>query len=288
MRLTLIPSPFYLDQHRKSMGRAPETLLAAGLVGLLENDGHSVVVAERDVNLGEGDRLTLMGRNLAILAEMVANAQQAGRLPVILGGDCTLAIGVVAGLRRVLTEDFGIAWFDAHGDFNTPDTTLSSFLGGMPLACCCGRGLETLRAAAGLTQPVNEAYVSLLGVRDLDPPEKALLDTTPVRRYSPEELANFRAEARPTYLHFDIDVLDPAYAPGVNYLTPNGLTPEAALAAARPIRPHLAALSLTAVDPEIDAAKAAEQGQTVQTALALLRAMLGPTGTLGPTNVSAR
>lgn len=269
MNLTLIPSPFYLDQPRKGMGRAPETLLAAGLVGALERDGHSVVVAERKVNLGEGDRLTLMGRHLAALADAVADAQHVGRLPVILGGDCTLSIGVVAGLRRALAEDFGITWFDAHGDFNTPDTTISGFLGGMPLACCCGRGLETLREATGLTHPVKEAHVSILGVRDLDPAEKDLLDTTPVRRYTPDELANFRAEARPTYLHFDIDVLDPKYAPGVNYLTPNGLTPEAALEAARSIRPHLAALSLTAVDPEID-----PTGLTVQTALSLLPALL--------------
>lgn len=269
MHLTLIPSPFYLDQHRKGMGRAPEVLLEAGLVSALEKDGHSVVVAERDVNLGEGDRLTLMGRHLATLADAVTGARRAGRLPVILGGDCSVAIGVVAGLRRALDDDFGIAWFDAHGDFNTPDTTLSGFLGGMPLACCCGRGLETLREAVGLTQPVNEAYVSLLGVRDLDAPEKALLDTTPVRRYAPDELAHFRTEARPTYLHVDIDVLDPAYAPGVNYLTPNGLTPEAALTTARPIHPYLVALTLTAVDPEID-----PTGQTVQTALALLSALL--------------
>jgi arginase len=269
MNLTLIPSPFFLDQYRKGMGRAPETLLAAGLVEALEKDGHSVSVAERSVDLGDGDRLTLMGRNLAILADAVAGARQAGRLPVILGGDCTLSIGVVAGLRRALTEDFGIAWFDAHGDFNTPDTTLSGFLGGMPLACCCGRGLETLRKATGLTQPVNEAYVSILGVRDLDPPEKDLLDTTPVHRYAPEEVAKFHALARPTYLHFDIDVLDPQFAPGVNYPTANGLTPEAALATARTIRPHLAALSLTAVDPEID-----PTALTVQTATTWLSALL--------------
>lgn len=269
MNLTLIPSPFYLDQPRKGMGRAPEALLNTGLVGVLENDGHSVAVVERNMNLGEGDRLTLMGRHLATLANAVAQAKQAGRLPVILGGDCTVAIGVVAGLRRALHENLGIAWFDAHGDFNTPDTTISGFLGGMPLACCCGRGLETLREATGLTQPVNEAHVSILGVRDLDPAEKALLDTTPVRRYAPNELANFQADARPTYLHFDIDVLDPQYAPGVNYLTPNGLTPEAVLTAAKQIHPYLAALSFTAVDPEIDST-----GLTVRTAMALLPALL--------------
>ncbi len=269
MRLTLIPSPFALDQFRQSMGRAPEALLAAGLVAALQSDGHAVSVAEHPLDLGSGSQMDRLGRNSARLAEAVAAARQAGTLPLILGGDCLVAIGVVAGLRRALAGDLGIAWFDAHGDFNTPATTLSGYLGGMPLACVCGRGLDELRAAAGLARPVDEAQVALLGVRDLDEPEAALLDTTPVRRFPPADLTRFTAEARPTYLHFDIDALDLALAPGVNYPAPGGLSLSAALAAARQVRAHLAALALTAVDPEKD-----EQGQTVQTALALLRGLL--------------
>jgi arginase len=271
MKLTLIPSPFSLDQHRQSMGLAPEALLLAGLLPALETDGHTVSMAVRGVDLGAGDRLTRIGRNCAALAECVATAQREGELPVILGGDCLVSIGVVAGLRRALAEDFGIVWFDAHGDFNTPETTISGYLGGMPLACCCGRGLDELRVAASLTQPVNEANVALLGVRDLDPAERALLDSTPVSRFEPDQVARFAPAARPTYLHFDLDALDPAIAPGVAYLTPNGLTLEQALGAARQVRPHLAALSLTAVNPERD-----PSGQTVETAIALLRGLLHP------------
>jgi arginase len=269
MKLTLIPSPFSLERHRQGMGRAPETLLAAGLVSSLESDGHSVRVADRSVELGRGDRLTVIGRNLTLLAEAVADARRAGALPVILGGDCLVSIGVVAGLRRSMIEDFGIVWFDAHGDFNTPETTISGFLGGMPLACCCGHGLEELRAATALTRPVSEANVALLGVRDLDPAERDLLDTTPVRRVEPADVSRFTPPSLPTYLHFDIDVLDPAYAPGVNYLTPNGLTPEAAIEAARKVWTRLAAFSLTAIDPELD-----PSGQTVQAGLSFLREIL--------------
>lgn len=253
------------------MGQAPEALLAAGLVAGLEADGHTVRVAERPVDLGEGDRLTRIGRNGDLLAEAVAEARRAGALPVVLGGDCLVAIGVVAGLRRAAAPEFGIAWFDAHGDFNTPATTISGYLGGMPLACVCGRGLEELRAAAALTAPVAEAQVALLGVRDLDPAEAALLDTTPVRRYPPAAIADYRAAAWPTYLHFDIDALDLSLAPGVNYPAPGGLSLPAALAAGRQVQPHLAALALTAVDPERD-----PSGQTVQTGLAVLRGLLRP------------
>lgn len=269
MRLSLIPSPFALDEYRRSMGRAPAALLAAGLVEALRADGHRVDVAERPLDLGPGSRLDRLGRNGALLADAVAAARLAGALPVVLGGDCLVSIGVVAGLRRAPAGDLGIVWFDAHGDFNTPATTLSGYLGGMPLACVCGRGLDELRAAAGLTRPVEEAQVDLLGVRDLDAPEAALLDTTPVRRFSPADLAGFTAAARPTYLHFDIDALDLALAPGVNYPAAGGLALPAALAAARRARPYLAAVALTAVDPEKD-----ETGQTVTTALAWLRGLL--------------
>lgn len=272
MHLTLIPSPFDLDQPLQRMGRAPAELLAAGLVTQLETAGHNVEVLERETDLGAGERLTRMGRNLAALAEAVDAARRAGRLPVILGGDCTTSIGVVAGLRRSLPTELGIAWFDAHGDFNTPETTISGYLGGMPLACCCGRGLAELRAAAGLLLPVKEEHVALLGVRDLDPAEKDLLDTTPVQRFEPHHISGFTSPSLPTYLHFDIDALDLAFAPGVSYPAPGGLTPQTAIEAARKVLPHLAAFSLTAVNPERDVT-----GQTVQTALQILTGVLKST-----------
>jgi arginase len=268
MNLTLIPSPFSLDQHR-SMGLAPETLLAHNLQSLLESDGHTVTLVSRDLDLGPGTVLQRIGRNCDILATQVAAAKQANTIPLILGGDCLVSVGVVAGLRRAMSNDFSIAWFDAHGDFNTPDTTLSGYLGGMPLACACGRGLEILRDATGLTQPVNEANVVMVGIRDLDPPEKALLDTTPVRIFNAQTASAFVADACPTYLHFDIDVMDPSLAPGVNFLTPNGLSLETALTAARTVTPHLAAFSLTALDPERD-----RDNRTLTTAIEIIRGVL--------------
>ncbi len=269
MNITLIPSPFALDQYRKSMGLAPEAFLAAGLKEALQSDGHAVTVADRDLELGSGTVLERIGRNSAILAEQVAAAHRAGSLPLILGGDCLVSIGAVAGLRRALDSDFGIAWFDAHGDFNTPETTLSGYLGGMPLACCCGRGLESLRESSGLDRPMNEANVVMLGIRDLDPPEKALLDTTPVRIIDPGGVPSFSPDSRPTYVHFDIDVMDPSLVPGVNYLSPNGLSLEAAVGAAHKVKPHLAAFSLTAVDSERD-----RNNKTLETAIAVISGVL--------------
>jgi len=266
MNLTLIPSPFALDQYRQNAGLAPETLLDQGLQEGLERDGHSVTVMDRSVELGLGSVVNRIGQHLVVLAECVAAARQNQSLPVILGGDCMAAVGVVAGLSRSLVSDFGIAWFDAHGDFNTPETTLSGYLGGMPLACVCGRGLAELREATRLTKPVMESNVTMVGIRDLDGPEKGLIDSTPIRVYSPATTPHFTAAASPTYLHFDMDCLDPSLAPGVNYLVPNGFGLEEALSAARKVRPHLAAFSLTAFDPTRD-----RNARTVTTALEVLR-----------------
>src|SRR5690606_35869958 len=107
----------------------------------------------------------------------VARARAAGFFPLILGGDCVTSLGTLAGL--LTPETTGVAWFDAHGDFNTPDISISGYSGGMPLAVAVGRGLEELRNAARLNGPITERHVALLGVRDLDPlEEQALLSSS--------------------------------------------------------------------------------------------------------------
>lgn len=276
-RVSLISVPFDQDEYEVGMGQAPLALMIAGLPGMLQ--GHGVQIAS-EKRLGPplaGDDLqSRLGYLGGMLAEQVAAAVEAGTLPVILGGDCMNAIGTAAGLRQALPSDFGIAWFDAHGDFNTPDTTLSGYLPGMPLACTCGYGLEDLRGMAGLARPVALEQVIMLGVRDLDAPEKELLDSTPISYLNPDEVKAGRtavaagyhfAELEKVYLHIDIDVLDPAIAPGVNYVTSGGLTIAEVLDAVGEIRQHaeLAAVTLTAVNPPKD-----EGGRTALAAIDLL------------------
>jgi arginase len=269
VKLTVITSPFAIDELRRAGGRGPESLIEAGLPEMLRVDGHDVTLAERSLDLGPGDGRARVGRNGALVAELVAGARAEGRVPVVLGGDCLVAVGVVAGLRRQSGEGLALAYFDAHGDFNTPETTLSGYLPGMPLACVCGRGLEELRRAAGLEHPVAEADVSLLGVRDLDAPERAVLDATPVRRFEPAELDAFAPLALPTYLHVDLDAVDPALAPGVTHPAPGGLTPGQIVSAARRVPPPLVAVTLTTLVPERD-----RQLRTHRTALEILRGVL--------------
>jgi arginase len=287
LKITLIYVPYNQDEYRQGMGLGPETLQAAGLVERLKEKDIQVSMERRlPEDLGGETQQERIARIEAALADLVSRSRSAGTLPVIVSGDCLSAIGVCAGLRRsieaggALSSEFGIAWFDAHGDFNTPETTMSGYLGGMPLACVCGRGLQELRTSSGLERPVRERHVMLLGVRDLDPPEKELLDSTPISALSPLEVRSGKVRQAAdehfqsvygVYLHLDIDALDPVEAPAVNYLTPGGLTLEEVIEAGRTIgktSPFLA-VTLSALDPSLDAG-----GRTVETALQLLANLL--------------
>lgn len=276
VEVALIAVPFDQDQYLQQMGKAPEALLEAGLVERLAarrvHVGQMVTIED---DLGEGDMLTRLGRLQQRLADAVAGALQAQLLPIVLGGDCCNALGVWRGIERgmpMLTA--GVAWFDAHGDWNTEETSLSGYVGGMPYAAICGHGNAGLREAVGIGRPAPEQLCALIGVRDLDVPEKALLDSTGVTVLSSEQAredysaaVNALTVIDAFYLHFDVDVLDPGIAPGVTFPTPGGLSVEQAVNIARGLIANkpVVAISLTALNPENDSG-----GRTVQAALDVL------------------
>ena len=159
---------------------------------------------------------------LPLLAEAVA----AEETPLALLGECTLAPAVVAGVRR-RHPDVVLVWLDAHGDLNTPATTPSGFLGGMPFATLLGWCHEGLRTAAGLDPPLPEERAALVGARDLDPGERDAIagSRLVVAGSAAEALERLPADA-PLLVHLDGDVLDPAVAPGVDFPAPGGWSGE--------------------------------------------------------------
>lgn len=168
---------------------------------------------------------------LAVLYEEVAGAVAAdagyGGSPVVLTGDCTIALGTVAGLQRAggadLGADLGVVWFDAHGDVQTPETTASGYLAGMSLRLLTGYRPELIAARLGL-RPVPEDRIVLAGARDLDPPEVTYLAGAAIRRRDVADLGDL--PEGPLYVHVDMDVLDAAALPGLRYPVPGG--PDAA------------------------------------------------------------
>ncbi len=146
----------------------------------------------------------------------------AGDSPLVLLGECTLAPAVTAGLRDGHPA-LALVWIDAHGDLNTPETTPSGFLGGMPFAILLGWCKDGLRSAAGLEPPLPEARAALVGARDLDPGEREAVAASRlvVADDAAGALAGLPADA-PLHVHLDGDVLDPEDSPGVDFPAPGG------------------------------------------------------------------
>ncbi len=166
------------------------------------------------------DRFSRMAKISAGIAQFVTSTCEHGERPVSLAGDCCTAIGVLAGLQRADIHP-QLLWIDAHGDFNTDETSPSGFIGGMPLAMIVGRGDQTLVRAAGLT-PLSETEVILADARDLDPEESKAVQTSGVRYVRNIETVSQQITAAALYVHLDVDVIDPLEAPAMLYRAPNG------------------------------------------------------------------
>jgi arginase len=151
----------------------------------------------------------------------VDDALDAGSFPVLTAGHCSIALTTLPTVARH-RPDAKVLWLDAHGDFNTPKTTPSGFLGGMPLAGACGAWDSGFGA-------IDPARVVLCGVRDLDEGERELLERSPATVIGPtlETLVALQnaLDGAPTYVHLDCDVLDPEFMPA-EFPAPGGLTEE--------------------------------------------------------------
>ncbi len=162
---------------------------------------------------------------MTLLYQAVAGAVARAARPLLLSGDCPIALGAVAGLQRCY-RDLAVVWLDAHGDFNTPAITISGYLGGMPLAMLTGRAPELFCDALGL-RPVADTDVVLADARDLDPAERDALTVSQVRRVPADPAAITSAldglGRTPVYLHLDVDVIDSAQLPGLRF--PSGPGP---------------------------------------------------------------
>ncbi len=168
MEIRLLLVPYDSGQRNVRMGAGPEHLCAAGLEKHLAAQGHQVdseVIepASRNWRAEVQTSFELM----RAIAKHVRAARTARRFPVVLSGNCLAAVGVIAGLG----PGTGVIWIDAHGDFNTPQTTTSGFLDGMTLATATGQCWGELAHSIEGFEPVPENAVVLLGARDLDPGE---------------------------------------------------------------------------------------------------------------------
>ena len=228
---------------RPEYDEGPKTMEEGGLLGLLADWGCEVVdnryaklCEEEEKSYGARYRLGLANNNLA---DIVAEQIKSDVLSIGLMANCNGLMGMLAGHQRSGPTKkplrVGLVWIDAHGDFNTPETSLSGMMGGMPVAISTGHCLHHIRRASGLEPPLPTKYVTMVGVRDTDPMEQYRIDTydisqitvEDIKRLSPAidmEMDRLSRITDITYVHVDMDILDPEDIPGAGLPVKNGPT----------------------------------------------------------------
>ncbi|MBK9923984.1 MAG: arginase [Anaerolineales bacterium] len=275
MQIDIIGVPVDLGAGRRGVDMGPSAIRYADLHHKLEAMGYvlddkgniEVPIQETcsitDPKLKYIDCIIPMGRRVA---GAVATTVQGGRFPLVLGGDHSLSVGSIRGAAK--HKKLGVIWVDAHADFNTPATTPSGNIHGMPLAALCGLGDPRLVTLWDETPPViDPGRVAIIGARDLDPGEKQNLRNAGVLVQSMEQIDRMgmvtvmeqaiervSKDVDGIYLSFDMDALDPRHAPGVGTPVPGGLTSREAHLACEIVAEtgKLLGMDMVEVNPIID------------------------------------
>jgi len=244
LEIRILTLPYNAQGKGKGGAAGPDALVASGLPEEIRAQGHSVDVRSveltpaEEASYGGWQRVGLANGHLADLA---AAARLEGRFVVGLLSDCNGVLGLLGGLQRSdhpsWPERVGLVWIDAHGDYNTPETSPSGMLGGMPVAVASGKALTRLRQASQVRVPLQSPDVIMAGLRDLDPPEREQIEQDGLTTHSEAELIAISPAFRESvsrlaaredllYVHVDLDILDPEVAPAAGLPSKGGLTGE--------------------------------------------------------------
>jgi arginase len=240
--ITIVGIPMDLGQARRGVDMGPSALRYAGLQARLEGLGYAVEdlgnleIAERSVLPPEGG-MAFLPAVVRACERMYGAGREAiaqGRLPIFVGGDHSISVGTIGGVTH--DGPCGVLWIDAHGDFNTPATTPSGNIHGMPLAASLGYGDPALTEIAGFSPKVRWDRTVLIGARDVDRGERALLREAGIRTFTMreidedgivpvlEEALAIVSEGTAGFLvSWDMDFVDPNFAPGVGTAVKGGV-----------------------------------------------------------------
>ncbi|HWC82913.1 MAG TPA: arginase family protein [Pseudonocardiaceae bacterium] len=213
--MPIIQVPYHLDEHLPELN-----LPAAGR--------EPAVLTAPLPDAGPWQRLAALYRPVA---EAVRAVAADGQRPEVISGDCTVSLGVLAGLQAA-GIDAGVVWFDAHGDVQTLETTTTGYIGGMPLRILSGYRPELIAEPIGLRAILQDRLL-LVDARDLDPAEIDFLTGSDIRRSTVDDINADSLPAGPLVLHIDLDVIDPEELSGMRVPAPGGPSAAAVLAAAR-------------------------------------------------------
>ena len=263
MNIQIIQVPYDSGHRAIRTGRGPEHFLQKGVDQILRGAGHRVGSYRIE---SQGSFTTEIGTAFELnrlLAEQVRSTINSKMFPIVLAGNCNSCLGTLAGIDQ---NRLGIVWFDAHGDFNTPETTISGFLDGMGLAMATGRCWRSLLGTIPGFSTIPEANVLHIAARDLDPDEARLLQQSEIELITPvDEESNIRKAVETAfnrltdnvarvYLHVDMDVLDTGEALPNHLAVPGGLSVEIVeeMIGTAKERFEICAGAITSFDPDYD------------------------------------
>lgn len=264
MNVQVIQVPYDSGHRGLRAGSGPEYLIKNGLPQVLQDEGHEVSVETIESQAAFRTEVQTQFELYRALADRVADARQNDRFPLILSGNCGATLGAIAGTRRL-----GIIWFDAHGEFNTPETTTSGFLDGMGLAIATGLCWKRLAASIPRFRPVPGSNILLIGGRDFDEGEQerleqsgvividhATIEKTGLQNALQPALSKLAGDADEIHLHIDPDVLNPKEVPANTYqfMTEGGMSVEQIRASLALIKKDLniTSVTLASFEPEYD------------------------------------
>jgi len=296
-QIEMIGVPLDLGQRRRGVDMGPSALRVAGLAAKLEALGHHVTdrgnvqvpVAE---TMRRGDAHARFLNEIAQcdqeIAERVEQVLARGATPIVLGGDHSVAAGTVAGVAhhfRALGQAVGLIWIDAHSDINTPETSTSGNVHGMPIAALLGMGPAELSSLLGWSPKVLPQHTVLVGIRDVDEAERENVRRAGITAYTMRDIDELglravmekaiKTAANGTagyHVSMDMDWVDPEEAPGVGTPVPGGATYREAHLAMEILADHGGMLSLEVVEvnPILD-----EHNRTAELAVQLICSAFG-------------
>lgn len=296
LNVSIIGVPTDYGQTRRGVDMGPSAIRYAGVVERLEAIGH-VVHDQGDIRVSQKLDGTIVDKQLLNLEEVIdvstslANsvngAIEQKKFPLVLGGDHSIAIGTLAGLGEHY-KNLGVIWFDAHADLNTPETTPSGNIHGMPLAVSIGLGHERLVNIRNNVPKIKPENVIIIGARSVDPGERELISQQGIKVYTMHEvdrlgmtrvmedaLAYLRErDVDGLHLSLDLDGLDPLCTPGVGTPVPGGITYRESHLAMEMLQESgmLTSAEFVEVNPILD-----EKNRTADVAVALMGSLFGET-----------
>ena len=273
--IAIIGAPLCDGEREKGVEKAPDAIRAAGLV--TELNGFANVTDHGDIDLPPptSDKISGKLRNAEYVVdfcrkvkEAVNKALNADEFPVLIGGDCSIFPGAVAGLSPTFDHPRAL-YLDGDADFNTDQTTISGYFSGMALAAAVGKGYEPLTRVGDRFPIIREEDVRMLGLRrsKLEPQESKNLEDSQLKWVTAEAIQNGAQKAvqtivddakKPTYLHFDLDVIDPREMPSLAGIhagvhPQGGLTYEETKSLLKLLKKvHLIGMEITLYDPTLD------------------------------------